>query len=63
VNDSRVDFFANMLDLPEEILGKLAEEGQIGAHRADSRIYFLREKIEELTDRQIAEIRREELCG
>ena len=46
-----------MLDVPEEILGKLDEEGKLKARRADGTIYFLREQIEELVDRQIEEAR------
>lgn len=48
-----------MLDVPEEVLGKLAEEGKLKARRADGTIYFLREEIEELVDRQIEEARSE----
>ena len=46
-----------MLDVPEEVLGRLAEEGKLKTRRADGTIYFLREQIEELVDRQIEEAR------
>jgi hypothetical protein len=46
-----------MLEVPEEVLGKLAEEGKLKTRRADGTIYFLREEIQELVDRQIDEVR------
>jgi hypothetical protein len=46
-----------MLDVPEEFLGKLAEEGKLKSRRANGTIYFLREEIEELVDRQADEAR------
>jgi len=46
-----------MVDVPEEVLGKLAEEGKLKSRRADGTIYFLREEIEELVDRQAEEAR------
>jgi hypothetical protein len=51
---------ADELDVPEEVLGKMAEEGKLKSRRADGTIYFLREQIEELVDRQIQELRSEE---
>ena len=47
----------DMLDVPEEVLGKLAEEGKLKSRRADATSYFLREEIEALVDRQIDEQR------
>ncbi len=46
-----------MLEVPEEVLGKLAVEGKLKTRRADDTIYFLREEIEELVDRQADEAR------
>ena len=46
---------ADQLDVPEEVLGRLAAEGIIKSRHADGRIYFLREEIEALEDRQIEE--------
>jgi hypothetical protein len=56
---NEVDFreALELLDVPEEILGKLAEEGKLKSRRADSTIYFLREQIEELIERQSDEAR------
>jgi hypothetical protein len=45
----------NLLDVPEEVLGKLAEEGKLKSRSADGTIYFLRNQIDELVDRQMAE--------
>jgi hypothetical protein len=47
----------DLLDVPEEVLGRLAEEGKLKSRRADGTIYFLRAEIEELVDREIAEAR------
>jgi hypothetical protein len=68
VNDPtkiEVDFFEamSMTDVPEEILGKLAEEGKLKSRRADGTIYFLREQIEELVERQADEARSAGLSG
>ena len=59
---NEVDFFEAMrlLDVPEEVLGKLVEEGKLKSRRADGAIYFVREQIEELIGRQIQEVRSEE---
>jgi len=46
-----------MLAVAEEVLGRLVEEGQIKSRRADGTIYFLREEIMGLIDRQIEEVR------
>jgi hypothetical protein len=47
----------DMLDVPEEVLGKLADEGKLKTRHADGTIYFLREEIEKLIDLQIEEVR------
>jgi hypothetical protein len=47
----------DMLDVDEEVLGRLAEEGKVKSRRADGTIYFRRKDIEELVDRQIEEVR------
>lgn len=47
----------DMLDVSEEVLGRLAEEGKVKSRRADGTIYFLREEIEKLVDLQIEEVR------
>jgi hypothetical protein len=46
-----------MLDVPEEVLGKLAEEGKLKSRSADGTIYFLREEIEKIAARQAEEVR------
>jgi hypothetical protein len=58
---SEVDLFETMglLELPEEVLGKLAEEGKLKSRRSDATIFFLREEIDALIDRQIQEARAE----
>jgi hypothetical protein len=53
----------SILDVPEEVLGKLAEEGKIKSRTADGTVYFLREQIEQLLARQIEEVRSTELPG
>ena len=59
---NEVDFkqAMDLLDVPEEILGKLAEEGKLKARRADDTIYFLRDEIDALVNRQTEEVRSEE---
>jgi hypothetical protein len=52
-----------MLDVPEEVLGKLAKEGRLKSRRAEGTILFLRIEIEALIDRQIEEVRSEEFPG
>src|ERR1700719_3704774 len=54
-----VDLFEamDMLDVTEDVLGKLAEEGKLKSRRADGTVYFLREEIEQIIDRQIDEVR------
>jgi hypothetical protein len=47
----------DMLDVDEEVLGRLAEAGKVKSRRADSTIYFLREEIEQIIDREIEVIR------
>jgi len=68
VNDStkiEVDLFEamSMADVPEEVLGKLAEQGKLKSRSADGTIYFLREQIEELIALQVEEARPSELPG
>jgi hypothetical protein len=41
----------DMLDVPEEVLGILIEEGKLKARRANGTIYLLREQIDELNER------------
>lgn len=50
----------DMTDLSEEDLGRLAEAGKLKARRANGAVYFLREEIEALIDRQIEEVRSED---
>jgi hypothetical protein len=45
----------DMLDVPEEVLVKLAEEGKLKSRRASGTIYFLRVEIDEIIDRKIEE--------
>jgi hypothetical protein len=47
----------DMLDVTEEVLGRMAEEGRLKSRSADGAIYFLREEIDALIDRQIDEVR------
>jgi hypothetical protein len=46
-----VDLFEamRMLDVPEEVLGRLAEQGKLKSRRADGTVYFLRAEIEALS--------------
>ncbi|MGB2643438.1 MAG: hypothetical protein WBF09_08920 [Candidatus Acidiferrum sp.] len=48
---------AEAADLPEEVVGRMAEEGKLKSRPADGTIYFVREEIEQLIARQIEEIR------
>jgi hypothetical protein len=56
---NEVDFLEALdtLDVSEEVLGRLAEEGKVKSQRADGTIYFLREEIEKLVGLQIEEVR------
>jgi hypothetical protein len=56
-----VDLFEaiTMLDVPQEVLGKMAEEGKLKSRRADGTVYFLRAEIKSLIDRQVEESRAE----
>jgi hypothetical protein len=47
----------DMLDVPEEVLLKLAEKGELKLRRAGDAVYFLLEEIEEIIDREIEEER------
>jgi len=49
----------DMLDVPEEVLGRMAEEGKVKSRHADGTLYFLREEIEALVNRQHDELRSE----
>ena len=46
-----------ILDVPEEILGKIAEQEKLKSRCADGTIYFLREDIEKIAARQVEEVR------
>ncbi|MGB2679142.1 MAG: hypothetical protein WAN12_18825 [Candidatus Acidiferrum sp.] len=46
-----------MLEVPEEVLGRLVEEKKLRTRRVDGTIYFLRSEIEQLRDRQGDEAR------
>jgi hypothetical protein len=46
---------ADELDVPEEVLGRLIEEGKLKCRRADGRVYVLKGEIDKIVDRQIAE--------
>jgi len=56
---TEVDLFEamDMLDVTEEVLGKLAEEGKLKSRRADGTVYFVREEIDQIIDREIEEVR------
>jgi hypothetical protein len=47
----------DMLDVEEEVLGRLAEAGKVKSRRADGTIYFLREEIDQIIDREIEVVR------
>ena len=47
----------DMLDVDEEVLGRLAEAGKVKSRRADGTIYFLQEEIERIIDREIELVR------
>ncbi len=53
-----VDLFEAMrlLDVPEEVLGRLAQQGKLKSRHADGTIYFLRDEIEALVGRQLEEL-------
>jgi hypothetical protein len=53
----------DMLDVPEEVLGKMAAEGKLKSRRADSTIYFLLDEVDALINRQIAEVRAQAAKG
>ena len=52
----------DMLDVDEEVLGRLAEAGKVKSRRAEGKIYFLREEIEQIIDCEIEVVRSGE-CG
>jgi hypothetical protein len=45
-----------MLDVPEAVLGTLAEQGKVRVRRADGNVYFLRDEIEDLIHLQSQEV-------
>jgi hypothetical protein len=47
----------DMLDVDEEVLARLAEEGKVKSRLADGTRYFLRDEVERLIDRQSEEVR------
>jgi|HubBroStandDraft_1064217.scaffolds.fasta_scaffold39851_2 hypothetical protein len=47
----------DMLDVPEEVLGQIVEKGTLKARLADGTVYFQREQIEDLVNRQIEAVR------
>jgi hypothetical protein len=49
-----------MLELPEEVVCRLAEEGKLKSRRADGTLYFSLEQIEVLARRQVEEARSQE---
>ena len=51
---------ADLLDLPEENLCRLAEEGKVKSRLVDGGFYFLREAIESLRRKQVEELRAQE---
>lgn len=59
IKETEVDLVeaAQMLDLPEEIVGRLAEDGTLKSRRCDDTMYFLRSSVETFIDRQIKEAR------
>ncbi len=59
IRKNEVDFLEalDMLDVPEEVLGRLAEEGKVKSRKTDGTIYFLREEIDQIIDREIDLVR------
>jgi hypothetical protein len=45
----------DMLDVPEEVLGRMAAEGKLTTRRRKGTIYFSVEEIDEIIDREIEE--------
>ena len=58
-NEDAVDLqeALRMLEIPEEVLGRMIEQGKLKARPADGTIYFLREEIEKIAARQAEEVR------
>ncbi len=48
---------ADELDLPEDALGRMIEQGKLKSRRADGTVYVLYEEIEQLIERQREEFR------
>ena len=48
---------AELLEMPLETLGRLAEEGKVKSRRGAGEMYFVREEVESLRRRQIEEVR------
>lgn len=61
IHRNEVNFLEAMklLDVPDDVLGKLAVERKLKSRRAGGEIYFLREEIDALITRQIEEARAE----
>lgn len=59
MRDHEVDLREAMeiLDVPEEVLGQLVEQGQIKGRHKRGTLYFDRESIDVLAKRQIEEAR------
>ena len=51
---------ADLLDLPEENLCRLAKEGKVKSRRVDGALCFLREEIESLRRMKAKELRAQE---
>ena len=66
-NSTRIEVDAveamRMLDLSEEILGKIAEQEKLKTRHADGTVYFLRQQILDLLARQLDEARPAEFPG
>lgn len=51
---------ADLLEMPQESLCRLAEEKKLKSRCADGELYFLREEIEALHCEQVEEVRAQE---
>jgi len=50
----------DLLEMPLEILCRLAEEGKVKSRRAGEDLYFVRQEIEALRRKQVEEARAQE---
>jgi hypothetical protein len=58
MRENEVDLLeaCGLLDVPEEVLGQLLAQGKLKSRIEDGDMYFVREDIDALVERQIAEV-------